>query len=139
MSDYLTSASDPRVIAVVLARAALRRSLSAAELAWLLSAYVVTDEDQASDLLVALDAWDKCVKEHKNDCDARENTRTSLDVALDAIFGPAEARYHRLSVNINDECAEIRQVMSARRMSATEETRRALGLLDFVEKTRAGK
>lgn len=43
----------------------------------------------------------------------------------------------RLSVNINDECADVlRAVMADRGISATEAIRRALGLLDLAERVR---
>lgn len=44
----------------------------------------------------------------------------------------------RLSVNINAECADtLRRVMKARGISATEAIRRAIGLLDYFEKSAA--
>lgn len=46
-------------------------------------------------------------------------------------------KYHRLSVNINDEAAEIlRTVTQERRISTTEAIRRAIGLLGFFEEAR---
>jgi hypothetical protein len=45
--------------------------------------------------------------------------------------------YHRLSVNINDEAADIlRTVTKERRISTTEAIRRAIGLLGFFEEAR---
>jgi ribbon-helix-helix CopG family protein len=46
-------------------------------------------------------------------------------------------QYHRLSVNINDEAAEIlRTVTKERQISTTEAIRRAIGLLGFFEEAR---
>jgi hypothetical protein len=46
-------------------------------------------------------------------------------------------QYHRLSVNINNEAAEIlRTVTKERQISTTEAIRRAIGLLGFFEEAR---
>ena len=48
--------------------------------------------------------------------------------------------YKRLSVNINDESAEIlRTVTKDRGISTTEAIRRAIGLLGFFEEARRSK
>lgn len=50
------------------------------------------------------------------------------------------AEYQRLSVNINDEAAEIlRAVTQGRKISTTEAIRRAIGLLGFFEEARRSK
>jgi hypothetical protein len=47
------------------------------------------------------------------------------------------ANYQRLSVNINDECAEtLRTITAARGITTTEAVRRAVGLLGFAEDAR---
>lgn len=49
-------------------------------------------------------------------------------------------KYQRLSVNINDEAAEIlRTVTKERQISTTEAIRRAIGLLGFFEEARRSK
>jgi hypothetical protein len=49
-------------------------------------------------------------------------------------------QYHRLSVNINDEAADIlRTVTKERQISTTEAIRRAIGLLGFFEDARRNK
>jgi hypothetical protein len=49
-------------------------------------------------------------------------------------------QYHRLSVNINDEAADIlRTVTKERQISTTEAIRRAIGLLGFFEEARRNK
>ena len=50
----------------------------------------------------------------------------------------AGSTYQRLSVNLNEESAEIlRRVTKDRGISTTEAVRRAIGLLDFFERTHA--
>jgi hypothetical protein len=52
----------------------------------------------------------------------------------------AEKEYQRLSVNINDEAADIlRTVTKERQISTTEAVRRAIGLLGFFEEARRNK